>query len=47
MDNLQQRENTMTKLKKVHYKTKARTLGAFVLLSRLFVVVLVVLAEHQ
>ncbi|BAZ21451.1 haloalkane dehalogenase 2 [Kalymmatonema gypsitolerans NIES-4073] len=27
----------MTKLKKVHYKTKARTAGAFVLLSRLLV----------
>ncbi|QSJ19271.1 hypothetical protein JYQ62_11435 [Nostoc sp. UHCC 0702] len=27
----------MTKLKKEHYKTKARTAGAFVLLSRLFV----------
>jgi hypothetical protein len=36
-DNLQQRENTMTKLKKVRYKTKARTVGAFVLLSGLLV----------
>ena len=27
----------MTKLKKVHYKTKVRTSGAFVLLSRLLV----------
>jgi hypothetical protein len=34
---LQQRENTMIKLKKVHYKTKARTLGVFVLLSGLFI----------
>ena len=30
-DNLQQRETSMTKLKKVRYKTKARTLGAFLL----------------
>ena len=30
----------MTKLKKVHYTTKARTAGAFVLLSRLLVVLL-------
>jgi hypothetical protein len=36
-DDLQQRENTMIKLKKVHYKTKARTLGVFVLLSGLFI----------
>jgi hypothetical protein len=36
-DNLQQRENIMTKLKKVRYKTKARTVGAFVLLSGLLV----------
>jgi hypothetical protein len=36
-DNLQQRENTMTKLKKVRYKTKARTVGIFVLLSGLLV----------
>ncbi|MCP6760423.1 MAG: DUF4399 domain-containing protein [Fischerella sp. CENA71] len=36
-DDLQQRENTMIKLKKVNYKTKARTLGVFVLLSGLFI----------
>ncbi|HEY9880685.1 MAG TPA: DUF6130 family protein [Leptolyngbyaceae cyanobacterium] len=36
-DDLQQRENSMIKLKKVHYKTKARTLGIFVLLSGLFI----------
>jgi hypothetical protein len=36
-DNWQQRENTMIKLKKVHYKTKARTLGVFVLLSGVFI----------
>jgi hypothetical protein len=36
-DNLQQRENIMTKLKKVRYKTKARTVGVFVLLSGLLV----------
>jgi hypothetical protein len=36
-DNWQQRENTMIKLKKVHYKTKARTLGVFALLSGLFI----------
>jgi pimeloyl-ACP methyl ester carboxylesterase len=34
---LQQGKNTMTKLKKVRYKTKARTAGAFVLLLRLLV----------
>jgi pimeloyl-ACP methyl ester carboxylesterase len=37
-DNLQQGENTMTKLKKVHYTTKARIAGVFVLLWRLLVV---------
>ncbi|HEY9726960.1 MAG TPA: DUF6130 family protein, partial [Chroococcales cyanobacterium] len=36
-DDLQQRENTMIKLKKVHYKTKAPTWGVFVLLSGLFI----------
>jgi pimeloyl-ACP methyl ester carboxylesterase len=36
-DNLQQGESAMTKLKKVRYKTKARTAGVFVLLSRLLV----------
>nr|WP_242036978.1 DUF6130 family protein [Coleofasciculus sp. FACHB-125] len=36
-DDFQQRENSMIKLKKVHYKTKARTLGIFVLLSGLFI----------
>jgi hypothetical protein len=36
-DYLQQRENTMTKLKKVPYKTKSCTVGAFVLLSGLLV----------
>jgi pimeloyl-ACP methyl ester carboxylesterase len=36
---LQQKENTMTKLKKVHYKTKTRTAGTFVL-SRLLVALL-------
>ncbi|WP_199349528.1 DUF6130 family protein [Nostoc flagelliforme] len=34
---MQQKENTMTKLKKVYHKTKARTAGAFVLLSLLLV----------
>jgi pimeloyl-ACP methyl ester carboxylesterase len=38
---LQQGENTMTKLKKVHYKTKAHTAGAFVLLSRFLVALFV------
>jgi pimeloyl-ACP methyl ester carboxylesterase len=37
MNNLQQGKNTMTKLKKVRYKTKARTAGAFVPLLRLLV----------
>ena len=37
MNNLQQGKNTMTKLKKVRYKTKTRTAGAFVLLLRLLV----------
>jgi hypothetical protein len=36
-DDLQQRENIMIKLKKVHSKTKARALGVFVLLSGLFI----------
>jgi hypothetical protein len=36
-ENLQQRENTMIQVKKVHYKTKARTLSIFVLLSGLFI----------
>jgi pimeloyl-ACP methyl ester carboxylesterase len=39
-DDSQQGENSMTKLKKVRYKTKARTAGVFVLLSRLLVVLL-------
>jgi pimeloyl-ACP methyl ester carboxylesterase len=39
-DNLQQGKSTMTKLKKVRYKTKARTAGAFVLLSQLIIVLL-------
>jgi pimeloyl-ACP methyl ester carboxylesterase len=40
-DNLQQRENTMTKLKKVHYKTKARTTTTVVLLLQFLVVLFV------
>jgi pimeloyl-ACP methyl ester carboxylesterase len=41
MNNLQQRENTVTKPKKVHYPTKVRTAVAFVLLPRLLIVLLV------
>jgi Family of unknown function (DUF6130) len=41
IDNLQQRESAMTKLKKARYTITARTIGAFVLLSGLLVILCV------